>query len=231
MCIRSPLVPISVIVPTLDEEQTIAQTLANLRRQRPHEIIVADGGSRDDTCLRANDADLVVQAPRGRATQMNQGAAHATGDVLLFLHADCSLEATALAEAERCIDMPGVAAGCFSMRVDADGLWYRLIDRCATARVCLSGLAYGDQGLFLRRDLFQQLGGFPQLALMEDLFFSRALRRHGRIVVAASRIHVSPRRWRRTGLVPQTIRNWLLTALAFGGVHPDGLARFYPPVR
>jgi rSAM/selenodomain-associated transferase 2 len=218
-------------VPTLDEEETIAQTLANLRRQRPHEIIVADGGSQDHTCLLAEAADLVVQAPRGRAAQMNQGAAHATGDVLLFLHADCSLETGALAEAERCLDTPGVAAGCFSMRVQADGFWYRSIDRCATARVRLIGLAYGDQGLFLRRDLFQQLGGFPRLALMEDLFFSRELRRHGRIVVAASQVYVSPRRWRRAGLVPQTLRNWLLTLLAVGGVHPDGLSRFYRPVR
>jgi rSAM/selenodomain-associated transferase 2 len=218
-------------VPTLDEEETIAQTLANLRRQRPQEIIVVDGGSRDDTCLLAEAADLVVQAPRGRAAQMNEGAAHATGDVLLFLHADCSLEAGALAEAEHCLDVPGVAAGCFSMRVAADGFWYRSIDRCATARVRLTGLAYGDQGLFLRRNLFRQLGGFPRLALMEDLFFSRELRRHGRIVVASSRVHVSPRRWRRAGLISQTLRNWLLTGLAAGGVHPDGLSRFYPPVR
>ena len=222
---------VSIIVPTLDEEETIAQTLANLRRQRPHEIIVADGGSQDNTCLLADAADLVVRAPRGRAAQMNVGAAHATGDVLLFMHADCSLEAGALADAERCLDAPGVAGGCFSMCVDADGLWFRLIDRCATARVRLTGLAYGDQGLFLRQDLFRQLGGFPRLALMEDLFFSRELRRQGRVVVSASRVFVSPRRWRHAGLIPQTLRNWLLTALAAGGVHPDGLARFYPPVR
>jgi rSAM/selenodomain-associated transferase 2 len=220
-----------VIVPTLDEEEVIAQTLANLRRQRPHQIIVADGGSQDGTCRQAAAADLVVQSPRGRAVQMNLGAAHATGDVLLFLHADCSLEAGALEEAERCLNMPGVAAGCFSMRVDTAGFWYRLIDRCATARVRLTGLAYGDQGLFLRGELFHHLGGFPSLALMEDLFFSRELRRHGRIVVSPRQVFVSSRRWRRAGLVPQTLRNWLLTLLAVSGVHPNGLARFYPPVR
>lgn len=222
---------VSVIVPTLDEEETIAATLTALRRQRPHEIIVVDGGSEDRTCALAGDADLLLRASRGRAVQMNLGAAHATGDVLLFLHADCFLEAGAVDEAERCLATRGVAAGCFSMRVNADGACYRLLDRCASARVRLTGLVYGDQGLFVRRELFQRLGGFPGLALMEDLFFSRELCRHGRIVVCGRRVFVSPRRWRHAGLVPQTLRNWLLTALAAGGMHPDGLARFYPPVR
>jgi hypothetical protein len=162
---------------------------------------------------------------------MNLGAAHATGDVLLFLHADCSLEAGALEAAERWLRRPGVAAGCFTMTVRARGLLYRSIDACATARVRLTGLVYGDQGLFLRRDRFERLGGFPRLRLMEDLFFSRELRRHGRVVVASRRIFVSPRRWQRAGLVRQTLRNWALTALAAGGVHPDRLARYYPAIR
>ena len=117
------------------------------------------------------------------------------------------------------------------MRVLASGWLYRWIDACATARVRLTGLVYGDQGLFLSRQLFQRLGGFPELRLMEDVFFSRMLRRHGRITVAPSRIFVSARRWQRTGLLRQTLRNWTLTGLAAGGVHPDRLARFYPATR
>jgi hypothetical protein len=162
---------------------------------------------------------------------MNAGAAAATGSVLLFLHADCALEDGALAEAERCLAARGVVAGCFRMTVRADGWLYRSLDACATARVRLTGLAYGDQGLFLRRATFERLGGFPPLRLMEDLFFSRALRRRGRIVVAPRRVFVSARRWQKAGLVRQTLRNWALTALAAGGVHPDRLAALYPAVR
>jgi len=222
---------VSVIIPTLNEEGCLAATLAALRAQRPHEIIVADGGSSDGTPRAAAGADLFLDAPRGRAAQMNAGAARAGGDVLLFLHADCVPEDGALAEAERLLRRPGVAAGCFRMRVRAEGALYRLIDACATARVRLTGLAYGDQGLFVRREVFGRAGGFPALRLMEDVAICRALRRRGRVVVAPRRVFVSPRRWQRAGLVRQTLRNWALTALAAGGVHPDQLAAFYPVVR
>jgi rSAM/selenodomain-associated transferase 2 len=225
------MVSVSVIIPTLNEESCLADTLVLLRRQRPHEIIVVDGGSNDGTHAAAAGADLLLEAPRGRAAQMNLGAAHATGDVVLFLHADCSLEDGALAEAERLVQRRGVAAGCFRMTIRAHGWLYRIIDACATARVRLTGMVYGDQGLFLGRDRFRQLGGFPPLRFMEDVFISRELRRQGHLVVAAHRIFVSPRRWQRAGLVRQTLRNWTLTALAAGGVHPDRLAAFYPAVR
>jgi rSAM/selenodomain-associated transferase 2 len=225
-------VTVSVIIPTLNEENCLGETLTLLREHRPLEVIVVDGGSSDGTCRLAEaGADVLLQGSRGRAAQMNRGAAHARGDVLLFLHADCSLEAGALEEAERLLRQRGVAAGCFAMTVRAHGLLYRSIDACATARVRLTGLAYGDQGLFVPRERFQQLGGFPPLRLMEDLFFSRQLRRHGRIVVGGKRIFVSPRRWQTVGLLRQTARNWTLTALAAGGVHPDRLAAFYPAVR
>lgn len=222
---------VSVIIPTLNEESCLAATLRQLRQERPLEIIVVDGGSSDATCSQAAAADQFVHSDPGRAVQMNRGAAHAAGDVLLFLHADCTLEAGALEEAAALLGERSVAAGCFRMTVEARGPLYRSIDWCASARVRLTGLAYGDQGLFLRRTLFEELGGFPEMRLMEDLFFSRTLRSRGRVVVGARRIFVSPRRWQRAGLVRQTLRNWLLTTLAAGGVHPDRLAAFYPAVR
>jgi rSAM/selenodomain-associated transferase 2 len=218
-------------MPTLNEESCLAETLRQLRLHEPHEIIVVDGGSSDATCNLATAADALLHSPPGRAVQMNRGAAHARGDLLLFLHADCALEMGALPEMRRCLDGRGVVAGCFTMRVRAPGLLYRSIDWCATARVRMTGIAYGDQGLFLRRDCFFDLGGFPELRLMEDLYFSRMLRRHGRVVVAPRRLDVSPRRWQQAGLLRQTLRNWTLIVLAAGGVHPDRLAGFYPAVR
>ncbi|HZV05452.1 MAG TPA: TIGR04283 family arsenosugar biosynthesis glycosyltransferase [Gemmataceae bacterium] len=222
---------ISVIIPTLNEAACLPETLRSVRAQKPLEILVVDGGSSDKTCELARAADRVLHRPRGRAAQMNHGAAQATGDILLFLHADCTLEEGALKAAEECLGRPGIAAGCFRMRVMADAISYRLIEACATARVCLTGLAYGDQGLFVERRRFERLGGFPPLSLMEDVFLSKALRRQGRIAVAPRRIFVSPRRWQRQGLIRQTLCNWGLTALAAAGVHPNRLAAFYPIVR
>jgi rSAM/selenodomain-associated transferase 2 len=222
---------ISVIIPTLNEEGCLEETLRDLRLHKPHEIIVADGGSTDATRRLASGADLLVHAPRGRALQMNAGAARATGDILLFLHADCRLETSAMAAAEACLRRRDVAAGCFRMTVASRGLLYRWIDAVADARVKTAGLIYGDQGLFLCRARFARLGGFPQLRLMEDLFFSLRLRRIGRLVVAPRRIYVSPRRWQRAGILRQTARNWMLLALATSGVPPDWLARWYPMVR
>jgi rSAM/selenodomain-associated transferase 2 len=222
---------VSVIIPALNEAAGLPETLASLRGQGAGEVIVVDGGSTDGTREAAAVADLVLTAPRGRASQMNAGAAHARGDVLLFLHADCTLATGALAAAERCLRRRGTSAACFRMTVRAAGPLYRCIDACATARVRLTGLVYGDQGLAVRRTDFERLGGFPPLRLMEDVFFSRTLSRRGRVVVLPQRIYVSPRRWQRTGLVRQTLRNWTLTALAAAGVHPDRLAAFYPVVR
>jgi rSAM/selenodomain-associated transferase 2 len=222
---------ISIIIPTLNEAACIAATLRALRRQAPHEIIVADGGSSDNTRESASRADLVIAAPPGRAAQMNAGAARATGEHLLFLHADCTLAAGAIAAIAPALRRRGAIAGCFSMHVAAAGTLFRSIDASATARVRLTGIAYGDQGLALRRDIFERLGGFPPLRFMEDVFFSRLLCRHGRVVVLPHQIHVSPRRWQKYGIVGQGLRNWTLTALALAGVNPDRLARHYPQVR
>jgi rSAM/selenodomain-associated transferase 2 len=222
---------VSIIIPTLNEAGQLARTIQSLRQQRPHEIIVVDGGSTDRTAEEADGADRFITAPRGRAHQMNAGALAASGQIFLFIHADCRLEEDALAEVACCLQRRDVAAGCFRMTVDAPDLVYRCIDFAATARVRLTGLAYGDQGLFVRRQVFEQLGGFPPIRLMEDVRFSHRLRSRGRVVVASHRILVSPRRWQKAGVIRQTLRNWSLLSLAACGVPPDGLARWYPEVR
>lgn len=222
---------VSVIIPTLNEEVCLAETLHAVRSLGRLEIIVADGGSTDRTRSIAAAADRLVDAPRGRARQMNYAARQARGDLLLFLHADCALASGALRAAESSLRRPGVAAVCFQQRVRAKGLLYRAIDACATARVRLTGLAYGDQGLMLDRQTFETAGRFPETPLMEDVLLCRQLRKLGRIEVVPHRILVSPRRWQRIGIVRQTLRNWTLIALAAAGVPPDRLARYYPVVR
>jgi rSAM/selenodomain-associated transferase 2 len=222
---------VSVIIPTWNEAETIAATIRSLREQGPCEIIVVDGGSTDTTLEQARAADRVIVAEPGRAVQMNAGAREATCEILLFLHADCRLDHGALRAIERTLSRRKVLAGCFSMRVAAEGWGYRSIDACASARVRFSGIVYGDQGLFLRRSDFERLGGFPLIRLMEDVFFSHRIATEGRVVVLPERIHVSPRRWQKIGMVRQTLRNWTLTALALAGVSPDRLAEYYPRVR
>lgn len=222
---------VSVIIPTWNEASCIAQTIASLRAQGPCEIIVVDGGSTDDTLTLAGGADRVLTSKAGRAFQMNAGAASARGESLLFLHADCRLQRGGLLAIDKALDRPDVVAGCFMMRVAATGWGFRSIDACATARVRWTGVVYGDQGLFLRRELFHRLGGFPAIGFMEDVFFSRRLARLGRVVVSSKRIEVSPRRWQKVGIFRQTLINWTLTGLALAGVSPDRLAGFYPRVR
>lgn len=222
---------VSVIIPTLNEEVCIGETISVLREQKPYEIIVADGGSTDQTPQMAQDADQIVQGARGRAAQMNLGAAQATGDFLLFLHADCIPGEGALAQIERKLSRRSIIAGCYQMQVQSQGLLYRCIEYCATVRVKLTGIVYGDQGFFLRRSTFEAIGGFPEVRFMEDVKISLSLRKKGRMAVSSIPILVSPRRWEKTGIIRQTCRNWILTLLAATGIHPDSLAGYYPQVR
>ena len=225
-------VTVSVIIPTLNEAACLAATLQRLAADSPAEIIVCDGGSSDATVAIAERSARLVRSPRGRAVQQNRGAAAAAGDVLLFLHADCWLQPGWLPLVHRAARRLDFVAGCFRMRIDGDRRLYRLIERGGDLRAHRLGLPYGDQGIFLRRDLFERVGGFPPVSFMEDLMLMRRLRRLGRVHLLPHLVHVSPRRWERTGLMRQTLRNWTITALAvWGGVHPDRLARNYPAVR
>jgi rSAM/selenodomain-associated transferase 2 len=226
-------VSISVVIPTLDEAGTIVTTLRRMSGQGADEVVVADGGSRDGTAaLARGEGARVVSAPRGRGVQQNRGAAATTGDVLLFLHADCWLDPGALTALRRFIAAnPRVAGGCFRMRVAAPNPLFRLIDAAAQLRAGLLGIPYGDQGIFVPRGVFARVGGFPEVALMEDVLLACALRRRGRLAVLPPRIHVSPRRWQHQGILRQTLRNTCLILSAALGVPPRILTHFYPVVR
>ena len=224
---------ISVVIPTLNEAATIAGTLRGLAGQGVDEVIVVDAASPDGTAeLARSEGVLVIDSSPGRGVQQNRGAGAASGDVLVFLHADCRLDDGAITALRRFLGRhPQVSAGCFRMRVEAEHPLYRCIELAAHLRAGLWGIPYGDQGIFVRRRLFDEIGGFPEVPLMEDVGLAIRLRRHGRLAVVPTRIFVSPRRWVRHGILGQTVRNWALTAAAAVGVPLSTLARFYPHAR
>ncbi|QDT35431.1 TIGR04283 family arsenosugar biosynthesis glycosyltransferase [Thalassoglobus polymorphus] len=222
---------ISVIIPTLNEEQNIGLTIEQTQLAGKCEVIVVDGGSTDATLAKAAAADVVLSSPLGRALQQNSGAEKATGEFLLFLHADCQV-VTGFSDAiVNTLSVPDVAAGCFRQDIAHSSQKYRIVERGNTWRVRNLGWIYGDQGLFLKRDLFEKLGGFPAIPLMEDLYFSKQLKREGKLVVADHPLEVSARRWEKNGVARQTLRNWSFVAMSHMGVKPATLAKWYGHVR
>jgi rSAM/selenodomain-associated transferase 2 len=173
----------------------------------------------------------VLKGAPGRAVQQNLGAAHAHGDVLCFLHADCQPAVGAADAIRAALADPQFVAGCFVQRINAAGWPYRLLEFGNLRRVLWCGLAYGDQGIFIRRDVFQSLDGFPAWRLMEDVELMRRLRGRGRFAVLRPPLTVSARRWQKRGIVRQTLRNWTLLAMYYAGVPADRLAEFYAHVR
>jgi rSAM/selenodomain-associated transferase 2 len=224
---------LSIVMPVLDEAAEIETALSALvpYRQRGVEVIVADGGSSDGTAERAHAlADRVIAAPRGRALQMNAGAAVATGDVLLFLHADTQLPENAdgllldgLARSGRAIHRTW---GHFNVRIDGGGL-LRVVAALMNLRSRLTGIATGDQALFVTRAAFERVGGFPAIALMEDVALSVRLKRFGRPCALRARVTTSARRWRKHGTMRTVLLMWRLRLRFFFGADPAKLARAY----
>lgn len=221
---------ISVIIPAIDEAQVISAAIDSAVSAGADEIILADGGSRDGT----PDAGLeygvrLLTAAPGRASQQNAGAHIAMGDVLLFLHADCCLPAAGLAKIRQYMASENsLVGGYFRQRIDDPGWIYRWIESGNRWRARTLKWAYGDQAIFVRTSIFQGIGGFPDVPLMEDLYIMKRLKRHGRVVCIDVPLLVSARRWKKRGPVWQTLRNWTMLSAVHLGVSPALLARFYP---
>jgi rSAM/selenodomain-associated transferase 2/rSAM/selenodomain-associated transferase 1 len=219
---------LSVIVPTLDEGASLDRTLECVRRADDIEIIVADGGSRDATReIAARAGAIVLEIAGGRAAQQNGGAAVARGRHLLFLHADTLLPDGYGELIRRTLDRPATVAGAFRFRTDGSGAALRLVEWGANIRSAVLRWPYGDQGLFMERRVFDELGGFAPLPIMEDYELVSRLRRRGFVVTLNEAAITSARRWQRLGALRTTARNLAMIAGFRAGVPPERLARFY----
>ncbi len=222
--------PISVIIPALNEGDRIASTIQSLDGAGLEELIVVDGGSSDDTVAAARSLGakvLSTKANRGR--QQNLGAQHATGSILLFLHADTSLPPGFPDHVRATLARPAVSAGAFRFRLDADGWQYRLVEKVVALRCRLLQLPYGDQAIFVSRDMFERAGRFSEFPAMEDFDLVRRLRKLGRIVLAEIPAVTSARRWRREGMWRLTWRHQLCILGYYLRISPQRLARWRNP--
>jgi rSAM/selenodomain-associated transferase 2 len=220
---------LSIVMPVFDEAAEIEAALQALApyRQRGVEVIVVDGGSSDSSAERARVlADRVIAALRGRSLQMNAGAAAAQGDVLLFLHADTQLPENADGLVLDGLARSGSAWGRFDVRFDGGGL-LRVVAAMMNLRSRATSIATGDQAMFMTRAAFDKVGGFPPIALMEDVALSARLKRAGKPLALRARVTTSARRWRAQGTLRTILLMWRLRVAYFFGSDPNGLAKAY----
>ena len=219
---------ISIIIPALNEQDALGRQLADLAGKEDLQIIVVDGGSVDRTAETARQfgAELIVE-PTSRGKRLNLGAAAATGDFLLFLHCDTRLPHNFTDVIHRTLARPGTAAGAFRLRIGAPGIGFRLVEQGANLRSRLLQLPYGDQGIFLRRETFTQVGGFAELPIMEDLELIRRLKSCGAVRTAPEAVTTSARRWRELGIIRTTFINQAMLIGLSLGRNPHTLRQWY----
>jgi rSAM/selenodomain-associated transferase 2 len=218
----------SIITPVLNEELLITSFLSDLLDIHAGEHIFVDGGSTDRTCqlIRQYPVTLLSSAP-GRGSQQNAGAAAATCDTLLFLHCDTRLPENFQHHVQQTLEEPGTVAGAFSLTIDHPRRAYRLIEKAVNLRSRLLSLPYGDQGLFMRKSVFIQAGGFPDQPILEEIPLLRRLRQLGRIGLTPASVTTSARRWQQLGIFRTTLINQMMFVGMLAGISPRRLAKLY----
>lgn len=222
---------ISIIIPVLNEAKILEKTLSQLQSELgDHELIIVDGGSTDDSVHISEKYGKVLKSERGRAKQLNAGASAASGDIFIFLHADIWLESGALAAVETALSS-GYVGGGFRQKIDGKNFLYRMIEVAGNIRGRYLKVFYGDSGIFLTRADFEKIGGFPEIPILEEMEFSKELRRLGKTTLITPHIHISARRWETKGIIRTTINNWLIMLLYFLKFSPLQLAKLYRHIR
>ena len=225
---------ISIIIPTLNESLLLQRLLCGLNKiiDSQVEIIVVDGGSNDNTLeIASKYAHQVFVTEQGRATQMNHGAAFAKGEVLFFLHADSMLTTNAFQKLKEIVKESAYVGGAFRLQIDSNKLLLSIISQVVNLRSRFFHLVYGDQGIFVRKKNFLEIGKFLITPLMEDVEFYGRLRASGKTVILNEKILTSARRWEKEGILYATFRNWLLLIMYYMGIPAKQLEKLYFQVR
>ena len=222
----------SIIVPVFHEGERVNDLIDHLNHldsKKNVEIIVVDGAQEKDT-LRAIHSNHVIKisSEKGRAKQMNAGASVANGEILIFLHADTELPGQALKKIYSLMGQKAYVGGAFDLGIKSDKFIFKVIGTLSSLRSRLNRIPFGDQAIFIRREYFNQIGGYKEIPLMEDVELMRSIKKSGdKISIFYDRVMTSPRRWEKEGVIYCTLRNWTLQTLYFLGISPDKLARFY----
>ncbi|GMQ99454.1 MAG: TIGR04283 family arsenosugar biosynthesis glycosyltransferase [Zetaproteobacteria bacterium] len=219
---------VAIIVPVLNEVEYLPRLLAHIREWGMDEIIFVDGGSSDETLQILKNADVKwIHSERGRAVQFNAGAVQSKSDILLFLHADTSLFSSHIEDIKRAMRNPSVAGGRFDVRLSGHHPAFRIIEFFINWRSRLTRISTGDQAMFVRREVFTRLDGFPEQPLMEDIEFSRRLKREGRIACLHRHVVTSSRRWEKHGIARTVLLMWWLRLRYSLGADPEVLKHRY----
>jgi rSAM/selenodomain-associated transferase 2 len=223
---------VSVIIPVYKEEKIINGLAGHIQKRsagKSPEIIVVDGDPEGSTVNAIKDRNVIkLKGDKGRASQMNYGAKYATHSILFFLHADSYLPAGCFSAITEIMEKTDIAAGAFNLGIDSDSLWLKAIAKGATIRSRLTGIPYGDQGFFIKKEIFNKINGFSDLPLMEDIDIMQKLKKQNyKMKLINQKLITSPRRWEKQGIVYCSLRNVVLSGLFYLGVPAATLKKYY----